>query len=161
VRLFTGVVSTLFTVIGIVMIVEGDSDGWLVAGFFGLALLIAAFEPFLPKPELACDYRLSITEDEIACIHPHRPREAIRWEDVDRIWYVTTSGGPRNPDEWILLEGESRGCSFPTEVEDMDAFWDELKRRFVGFDYGPLIRGGTVDARHLCWERPRPAGSGA
>ena len=36
--------------------------------------------------------------------------------------------------------------------------WDELRRRFAGFDDGPLIRGGTDDARHLCWERPSPAG---
>ena len=37
----------------------------------------------------------------------------------------------------------------------MDAVWNELKQRFPGFDYGPIIRGGTVDARHLCWERGR------
>ena len=57
-----------------------------------------------------------ITEDDVACEHPKRRREAIRWEDVNRIWYVTTSDGPWLPDEWILLEGEDQGCSFPTEV---------------------------------------------
>jgi hypothetical protein len=36
----------------------------------------------------------------------------------------------------------------------MDAVWDELEQRFPGFDFGPLIRGGTDDAQHLCWERP-------
>jgi len=44
-------------------------------------------------------------------------------------------------------------CSFPTDARDFDAIWDELKQRFAGFDYAPLIHGGTDDARHLCWER--------
>jgi hypothetical protein len=52
-----------------------------------------------------------------------------------------------------LLEGEHGACSFPTEVSDMDRVFDELEARFPGFDYGPVIRGGTDDAKHLCWER--------
>ena len=35
-RLFTFLVSAVFVAIGIWMIASGDSDGWLVAGFFGL-----------------------------------------------------------------------------------------------------------------------------
>ena len=60
-----------------------------------------------------------------------------------RIWYVTTSDGPWLPDEWILLEGENGGCSFPTEALGFDGIWGEVKQRFAGFDYKPLIRGGT------------------
>jgi len=30
-----------------------------------------------------------------------------------------------------------------------------LKERFAGFDYKPIIHGGTDDAKHLCWERNR------
>jgi hypothetical protein len=66
---------------------------------------------------------------------------------------VTTPAGPRLPDEWILLEGEHGGCSFPTEATGFDGVWNELERRFSGFDYGPVIRGGTDYAKHLCWER--------
>jgi len=90
-------------------------------------------------------------------VHPKRSRESIRWQDVNRIWYVTTSDGPWRPDEWILLEGESQGCSFPTEAIGFDGIWDELEQRFAGFDYGPLIRGGADDVRHLCWERRKAA----
>jgi hypothetical protein len=36
----------------------------------------------------------------------------------------------------------------------MESMWDELKQRFPGFDYKPIIQGGTTEARHLCWERP-------
>jgi hypothetical protein len=156
-RGFTLLVSALFVACGVVMIVDGRRDGWLVAGFFGLCLLAAVFEPWLPKPDGSSGYRLVITPDEVACEHPKRPREAIRWDDVTRIWYVTTSDGPRVPDEWIVLEGESRGCSFPTEAIGFDGIWDELKQRFAGFNYGPLIHGGTNDARHLCWERGQAA----
>ncbi len=154
-RVFTLVVSTLFTVEGVWLIVSGESFGWLIAGFFGLCFLVAIFEPWFSKPWVTCDYRLMITNDEIACEHPRRQRESIRWEDVNRIWYVTTSDGPRLPDEWLLLEGDKGGCSFPTEAIGFDGIWDELKQRFVGFDYKPLIHGGTTESRHLCWERNR------
>jgi len=154
-RLFTLLGSAVFVAGGIWMIADGESAGWFVAGFFGLCLLVAIFEPWLPKPQMSFEYRLLITTDEIACEHPRRKRESIRWEDVNRIWYVTTSDGPRLPDEWILLDGENGGCSFPTEATGFDAIWDELTRRFPGFDYKPLIEGGTDDAKHLCWERQR------
>ena len=75
--------------------------------------------------------------------------------NMNRIWYVTTSDGPRLPDEWLVLEGDRVGCSFPTEAKGFDGIWDELNQRFAGFDYNPLIRGGTDDAKHLCWERKR------
>jgi hypothetical protein len=94
-----------------------------------------------------------MTQDEIACEHPKRQRESIRWQDVNRIWYVTTSDGPRLPDEWLLLEEDNGGCSVPTEAVGFDGIWDELKQRFAGFDYQPLIRSGTDTPKHLCWER--------
>ena len=152
-RLFTFVVSAIFIAIGVSAIASGNSDGWLIAGFFGLCLLVAIFEPWFSKPWATCEYRLVMTNDEIACEHPRRQRESIRWEDVNRIWYVTTSDGPRLTDEWLLLEGEHGGCSFPTEAIGFRGIWDELKERFAGFDYEPIIRGGTNDAKHLCWER--------
>ena len=154
-RWFTLVVSAIFIVIGLSAIGSGNSDGWLIAGFFGLCLLVAFFEPWFSKPWVTCDYRLVMTDDEIVCEHPRRQRESIRWDDVKRIWYMTTSDGPRLPDEWLLLEGEHGGCSFPTEAKGFDGIWDELKQGFNGFDYGPLIQGGSDEAKHLCWERNR------
>jgi len=154
-RWLTLVGSTLFTAGGVWMISSGDSSGWFVAGFFGLCFLVAVFEPWFPKPWAVCQYRLLITEEDVACEHLKRQRESIRWEDVNRIWYVTTSDGPRLPDEWLILEGENGGCSFPTEAIGFKGIWDELKQRFVGFDYKPIILGGTNEAKHLCWERAR------
>ena len=152
-RIFTLIVSTIFVAIGIWMLVDGDMTGFWVGGFFGICLLVAVFEPTLSKLTRPPPYVLVITEDEIACEHKQRARESIRWNDVDKIWYVTTSRGPWSPDEWILLEGRDRGCSFPTEAEGMSAFWDELEKRFEGFNYAPIIEGGTSHAKHLCWER--------
>lgn len=147
------VASALFVALGVWIIVDGDRFGWMLAGFFGLTLLIAIFEPRLRRPPADSGYRIVISSDEIACEHRKRKRESIRWEDVHRIWYVTTSQGPWLPDEWILLEGASGGCSFPTEASGFNGFWGEVEQRFPGFDYKPLIEGGTTDARHLCWER--------
>jgi hypothetical protein len=146
-------VSLVFVAIGIGTIGRGEAFGWVATGFFGLCFVIALFEPRLRPHAVSSGYRVLITPEAIACEHPRRKRESIRWEDVTRIWYVTTSGGPRLPDEWLLLEGERGGCSFPTEADGFDGIWDELKQRFPGFDHGPLIRGGTDDGRHLCWER--------
>ena len=160
-RTFTFLASVVFVAIGIWMIASGDSFGWLVAGFFGLCLLVAIFEPRLSKARSRSDFRLLLTSDEVACEHPIRKREAIRWEEVHRIWFVTTSAGPWRPDHWLLLEGDHGGCSFPTEASGFDGIWDELERRFPGFNYEPLIRGGTDDARHLCWERQPPNAGGA
>lgn len=157
-RLLTLIVSLVFVAIGIGTIVRGETFGWLATGFFGLCFVIALFEPLLRRHAGSSGYRVVITPDDIACEHPKRKRESIRWEDVIRIWYVTTSDGPRLPDEWLLLDGEKGGCSFPTEADGFAGVWDELERRFPGFDYGPLTRGGTNDARHVCWERQGGAG---
>jgi hypothetical protein len=154
-RLFTLIMSPLLAACGIGMILSGDASGWFVTGFFALCILVALFEPRFPKPWLSAEYRLLITKDDVACEHPKRPRETIRWADVNRIWHVTISDGPSLPDEWILLEGEHGGCSVPTEAIGFDRIWDELKQRFAGFDYEPFIRGGTDVAKQLCWERPR------
>ena len=42
-RLFTFVVSLIFVGIGVMAIASGNSDGWLIAGFFGVCLLVAIF----------------------------------------------------------------------------------------------------------------------
>ena len=152
-RIFTLVVSALFVAIGIWFVATGTTFGWSLMGFFGLCLVIAIVDPWLTAWQLRPEYRLVMTGDEVACEDRRRRRQAIRWEDVQRVWYVTTSAGPHSPDEWIVLEGEHGGCSFPTEASGFDGFYDAVTQWFPGFDYAPMIHGGTTDARHLCWER--------
>jgi hypothetical protein len=98
------------------------------------------------------DYWVVITEDGIACEHPKRPREFIRWADVREISVRTTSDGPWSPDMWVLLVGDTGGCSIPTEAPGFDAVYESLKR-FHGFDFGCFLNGGTNDALHICWKR--------
>ena len=152
-RVFTVVVSAVFVGIGTMMISSGTPYGGWVAGFFGCCLLVGIVEPWLPKPYLKSEYRLVITSEEVACEHPRRKRETIAWADVARIWCVPTSDGPRLPDQWLLFEGDNGGCSVPTDAVGFDSLWDELKQRFVGFDYGPLILSAGTEAKQLCWER--------
>lgn len=59
-------------------------------------------------------YTLTITPNEIACEHPKRDRESIKWDAVTEIRLVTTSEGPRYPDVWLLFVGDLGGCSVPS-----------------------------------------------
>jgi len=152
-RLFTLVVSTVFVAIGITMVAAGQPVGLAVGGFFALCALVAVFEKRLRVPPPPNEFRLFIEPDEIACEHPRRKREAIRWDDVVRIWYVTMSYGSWIPDTWLLFEGESGACSIPTDAPGFEAIWKELEQRFPGFDYKPIIFGGADHTRLLCWER--------
>jgi len=154
-RLLTFVVSAVFVIIGFSMISSGTPYGWSVTGFFGCCLFVAIFEPWLPKPYLDSAYRLVITENEIACIHPRRKREAIAWPDVTRIWCVNMPDDLRSPDQWLLFEGVDGGCSVPTDAVGFASIWGELTRRFVGFDYKPLLRMDGPPAKHLCWASER------
>lgn len=158
-RLFTLITSVVFVAIGILSIASGDSVGYWVTGFFAACALVALFEHKLPKPWLETEFEIVITEEGITCLFRRRPRESIRWEAVEPVWYVTTSHGPHSPDQWFVLEGASSGCAFPTDAKGIAGIWDPFANRFPGIDYGPVIRGGTTDAKHLCWERQRQTGS--
>ena len=98
-------------------------------------------------------FRIVVTRDSVSCEHPDRKPESVRWDEVVRIWLVTTSNGPRTPDQWLLFESPSGGCSMPTEADGFDQIWGVLKDHFPGFDYTRIIEAGTDDARYLCWER--------
>lgn len=97
-------------------------------------------------------YRLTITAQELVCEHPKRKRESVRWDEVDRVWFVTTSDGPWLCDNWLLFEAKSGFCSVPTEAQGFDKIYPELKR-FVGLDYQPMALGGTDEAKHLVWKK--------
>src|SRR5262245_18357952 len=103
--------------------------------------IVAAFLMLKPS-DGAGDFRVIITEDGIACEHPRRKREYVRWDEVRRIWFLTTSEGPWLPDEWFLFDGIDGGCSFPTEAEGFQKVWGEIEARFPGFDYKPIIESG-------------------
>ena len=143
-----------FTGIGAAMILAGDRAGWWATIVSGLGILLYIIEPLRPGRSVSSEYRVVVTGDVVACEHPKRSREAIRWEDVRCVSVVTTSDGPWRPEMWLLFEGPASGCSIPTEAEGFDQLWDQLSARFSGFDFKPFIEacGKTTDARHICWQ---------
>lgn len=146
-RWFTAVLSVLFLAIGFQMIAEDERIGSVVVVFFVLFFLVMMFAPDFER------YHLVITEDEIACEYSWWKRETIRWDDVDWIRYVTKDAGSRVPDEWFVLENVCGECSFPSEATGLDLFWDEVDRRFPGFNYEPITAGTAGSADHICWRR--------
>ena len=149
------IVSLAFTIGGLAMVLSGDRFGWAAAIFFGLCTLVCVLEPFLPQRDLSSEYRATVTRDFVACEHPRRNRESIRWEQIRCVSVVTTSDGPWRPDMWLLLEGEAAGCSLPTEAKGFDKLFDQLSARFPGFDFKPFIEacGSAHDRRYVCWQR--------
>jgi hypothetical protein len=117
---------------------------------------------YLPK-----GFAVVITADGLACEHPRRKRETIQWHDIQRIWFVTTSDGPCIPrqtpgvvipseitldDHWLVFEGLTGECSVPTEARGFDALVKEIELRLPTFDFMPIMKGGTNEAKYLCWD---------
>lgn len=97
-------------------------------------------------------YTLVISEDGIACEHPKRKRESIRWDQITEIRLVTTDEGPFQPDVWYLFIGGTEGCSVPSEAKGFDLLWDEFKKRFPGLNYQAIIEAGTDNAQKTIWK---------
>lgn len=98
-------------------------------------------------------YTVIINDEGIACEHPRRKREYIRWDQVNEIRLVTTDEGPFLPDMWYLFIGESSGCSVPSEAKDFDRLWDEFEKRFQGFNYEAILEAGTDNNQKTLWHK--------
>ncbi len=85
------------------------------------------------------DYKTIMDENGIACEHPKRKRESVAWDEVIEIGLFSTSDGPWLPDLWFVFSGKNSGCSVPTSGQDSEKVWDEIKKRFPGFDYEAFI----------------------
>lgn len=88
-------------------------------------------------------------------MHPKRPRESIRWDQVREITLVTTSKGPGFPDLWYVFAGEGVGCSVPSEAKGFDQLWEVFKSKFPGLDYEAIIAAGVEDGKKRLWP-PNP-----
>jgi hypothetical protein len=99
-------------------------------------------------PHLHNDFVVVVTDDGIACEHPHRPREFIRWADVREITIRRTADGPWSADLWVLFVGEHGGCSVPTETQNFDVVMKSFER-FSGFDHNCFLDG----SKSICWKK--------
>jgi hypothetical protein len=98
-------------------------------------------------------YTVIISEDGIACEHPKRKRESIKWDQITEIRLVTTDEGPFQPDMWFLFLGEKDGCSVPSEAKGFDQLWDVFKTRFPGLDSKEIFEAGTDNAQKTIWKK--------
>jgi hypothetical protein len=95
-----------------------------------------------------------MTEEGVACEHPRRKREYVKWDEINEIGIVTTDEGPFAPDVWLLLIGDGKGVSIPQGAKGWEGLYDRVSR-FQGFDYESVIKASvsTENARFICWKR--------
>lgn len=100
-------------------------------------------------------FTVIVTEEGVACEHPRRKREFIRWDDINEISIVTTDEGPLLPDLWLLLTGSNNGCSIPQGAAGYDELFDRICQ-FPDFDFESVIEASACasNARFTCWKRP-------
>lgn len=100
-------------------------------------------------------YNALMTEEGVACEHPRRPREFIRWDDIVEITIVTNSEGPFAADVWLLLIGKDGGCSISQGAPGFESLLFDRLGKWPGFDYEKVIAAMacTDDARFVCWRR--------
>jgi hypothetical protein len=127
--------------------------GWAVYYFqFSDRATTRLVERLMSQPragsQLHSDFVAVVTDDGIACEHPHRPREFIQWADVREIAIRRTADGPWSADLWVLFAGDRGGCSVPTEAQNFDAVMKSFDR-FSGFDHGCFLD----DSKRVCWRR--------
>jgi hypothetical protein len=142
-----------------IVIVAFAGIGWAVYYFlFSERAVNHLAQRLMSEPRTAgriqSDYRAVITEEGIACEHPKRPREFIRWVDVKEISVRRTPDGPLLPDFWVLFVGKDCGCSIPTEAANFEAVFEAFKR-FRGFDHGCFLKGNSNDAMYICWDKDK------
>jgi hypothetical protein len=129
----------------------------LIISFLGIAII--TFTIFKGRKKDVWEttpggpYMVTISEDGIACEHPKRKKESIRWDQIIEIRLVTTDEGPFQPDMWYLFLGESEGCSVPSEAKGFDQLWEEFKTRFSGLDYQAIIEASTNNAQKTIWKK--------
>ena len=96
---------------------------------------------------------VTITNDEIVCEHPKRPRESIRWDAVTEIRLVTTSRDLYDPGDWFAFIGAEGGCSVPFEAQGFDQLWTVFKTRYPEIDYGAILNTGTPYSQRTIWTK--------
>ena len=100
-------------------------------------------------------FTVIMTEERVACEHPRRKREFIKWDEINEIGIVTTDEGSLLPDVWLLLIGGKSGCSIPQGAVRYDELFDRVSR-FPDFDFKAVIEASVCvsNARFTCWKRP-------
>ena len=116
------------------MIASGDSSGWLVAGFFGLCLLVAIFEPLLVRLTRLPKSNRFVTFDSVGfkCTQRKwRTEQSVvtRWDEIQTVTVFKRDlftvdciclFAARNDDSGIELDEEM--CGWQEFVEAMPTY---------------------------------------
>lgn len=89
-------------------------------------------------------FTVIMTEERVACEHPRRKHEFIKWDEINEIGIVTTDEGPLLPDVWLLLIGGKSGCSIPQGAVRYDELFDRVSR-FPDFDFKAVIEASVCE----------------
>jgi hypothetical protein len=92
--------------------------------------------------------------DKVLRTLPDGRTESVRWDELEKVWILTTEQGPAADDVFWMLDGKSGGCSVPSEAEGMQELLLRLQR-LPGFNNAAVIQamGSTANAQFLCWSR--------
>lgn len=115
--------------------------------------------PFLRSRAQPRD-RVSVDEHGIERQAAGGTREAIRWDQLDRVFIATTDDGPANDDVfWVFIdESGGSGCAVPASAEGFEALLRRVQQ-LPGFDEDKALQamGASGSARIDVWQR-QPAG---
>lgn len=100
---------------------------------------------------------VAFDEEQIVRTMSDGNTEVVRWDDLQSVSVITTSGGPWSEDVFWVLLGESGGCAIPQGVLGAKELLVKLQT-LPGFKNEVFIQamGSTSSAKFLCWERTHP-----
>ena len=87
-------------------------------------------------------YDVEITKEYIKVTHPKRSDEMIAWNELEEIKLVNTNEGPFQPDVWMFLIGNGKGCSIPQGSKGWNDVYD-IVSQFPGFNFENVIKSAS------------------
>ena len=78
------------------------------------------------------------------------------WDEVERIDIITTGKGPFLPDVWLVLIGNSNGCSLPLGTSKFEEIY-EIVSKYKGFNFENYIKAmsSTVNQTFNVWNKAK------
>ena len=99
-------------------------------------------------------YVTIITDRSVRVEHPSRKPEEILWEDIREIRLVNTDEGPFLPDIWLMLIGETNGCSIPHGSKGYNDVY-EIVSKYENFNFENVIKSmsSANNEQFLLWTK--------
>jgi hypothetical protein len=136
-RVFTLLVSTVFTASGIWMIASGDSSGWSVATFFGLCLFVAIFEPWLGRLTRLPKSNRVITFDSVGFTCTQRKWRTehsvvMRWDEIQTVTVFKRDLFTVDCICLFIARNDDSGMELDEEMKGWQAFVEAMPTYLLG-----------------------------